>query len=73
MLRVVLGFTWRYSTTNDDLYGRLSKITAVLKDRRLRSVDDEGRAGMSTTNLGTKTGNKEKRKVSNYICGPVEK
>ena len=28
---------------------------------------------MSTTNVGTKTGNKEKRKASNYICGPVEK
>ena len=38
MLRVALGFTWRYTTTNDDLYGKLSKITAVLKDRRLRSV-----------------------------------
>ena len=39
MLRVVLSFTWRYSITNDDLYGKLSKITAVLKDRRLRSVE----------------------------------
>ena len=38
MLRVVLGFTWRYSITNDYLYGKLSKITAVLRGRILRSV-----------------------------------
>ena len=38
MLIVVLGFTWRDSITNDDLYSKLSKITAVLKGRRLRSV-----------------------------------
>ena len=28
---------------------------------------------MSTTDVGTKTKNKEKRKASNCICGPVEK
>ena len=37
MLRVVLGFTWRDSITYNDLYGKLSKITAVLKGRRLIS------------------------------------
>ena len=37
MLRVVLGFTWRDSITFNDLYGKLSKITAVLKVRRLIS------------------------------------
>ena len=36
-------------------------------------MEDEVRAGMSTINLGTKTGNKEKRKASNYIWWPVEK
>ena len=38
MLRAVLGFTRRDRITNDDLYGKLSKITAVLKARRLRSI-----------------------------------
>ena len=28
---------------------------------------------MSTTDVGTKTGNKEKRKASNYICRLVDK
>ena len=28
---------------------------------------------MSATDVGTKTGNKEKRKASNHICRPVEK
>ena len=37
MLRVVLGFTWRDNITYNDLYGKLSKITAVLKGRRLIS------------------------------------
>ena len=37
MLRVVLGFTWRDSITYNDLYGKLSKIKAVLKGRRLIS------------------------------------
>ena len=38
MLRAVLGFTWKDRITNDGLYGELSKITAVLKPRRLRSI-----------------------------------
>ena len=37
MLRVVLGFTWRDSITYNDLHGKLSKITAVLKGGRLIS------------------------------------
>ena len=77
MLRAVFGFTWRDRITNEDLYGELSKITAVLKARRLRSIggymEEKRRAGMSTTDSGTKTGNKEKTKASNYIFGPVKK
>ena len=38
MLRAVLGFTWRDRITNNDLYGILSKITAVLSVRRLRFI-----------------------------------
>ena len=40
MFRAVFGFTWRDRITNEDLYGELSKITAVLKARRLRSIGD---------------------------------
>ena len=38
MFTAVFGFTWRDRITNEDLYGKLSKITAVLKARRLRSI-----------------------------------
>ena len=38
MLRAVLCFTWRNRITNNDLYGELSKITAVLKGQRLRFI-----------------------------------
>ena len=40
MFTAVFGFTWRDRITNEDLYGKLSKITAVLKARRLRSIGD---------------------------------
>ena len=40
MFIAVFGFTWRDRITNEDLYGKLSKITAVLKARRLRSIGD---------------------------------
>ena len=30
-------------------------------------MEEKGRVGMSSTDVGTKTGNKEKRKASNYI------
>ena len=36
-------------------------------------VEEKGRVGISTPDVGTKTGNEEKTKASNYICGPVEK
>ena len=36
-------------------------------------MEEKERAGVSTANVGTKTGNKGKRKASNYIYGPVEK
>ena len=39
MLRAILGFTWRDGLRNDDLYGELNKVTAVLKARRLRSTE----------------------------------
>ena len=77
MLRAVLGFTWKDRITNDGLYGELSKITAVLKPRRFKIYwaykEEKGRAGMSTTEVGTKTENKENRMASNYICGTAEK
>ena len=38
MLRAHLGFTWEDRITNNDLYGELSKITSVLKAKRLRST-----------------------------------
>ena len=38
MLRAVLAFTWRDRITNNYLYVELSKITAVLKARRLRFI-----------------------------------
>ena len=38
MLRAVLGFTWRDRVTNNDLYGKLSKITALLETRRLGCI-----------------------------------
>ena len=70
MLKAVLGFTWRNRITNDDLYGELSKITAVLPGKRLRSIGHMWRRKeevvfLSTTDAGTKTGNKEKRKTNN--------
>ena len=58
MLRAVLGFTWRDRITNNDLYGELSKITAVLKARRLRFIGHMRRRKEE----GTKTGNKEMKK-----------
>ena len=73
MLRADLSFTWRDRIKNIELYGKLSKITAVLEARRLRFIGHILKStGMSITDVGTKTGNKEKRKVSIYICGPVE-
>ena len=38
MLRAVLGFTWRDGITNSDLYGKLNKITAAFKSKRLRFI-----------------------------------
>ena len=38
MLTAVFGFPWRDRITNDDPYGKLSKITSVLKAKRLRSI-----------------------------------
>ena len=37
------------------------------------AYEEKGGASMLTTHVGTKTGNKEKSKASNYICRPVEK
>ena len=73
MSRADLSFTWRDRIKNIELYGKLSKITAVLEARRLRFIGHILKStGMSITDVGTKTGNKEKGKVSIYICGPVE-
>ena len=38
MLRAVVGFTWRDSKTNNELYVELSKVISVLKVRRLRFI-----------------------------------
>ena len=38
MLRAILGFTWRDRKTNKELYGKLSSITTVLQERRLKFI-----------------------------------
>ena len=38
MIRAVLGFTWRDHKTNKELYGKLSSITTVLQERRLKFI-----------------------------------